>query len=156
MHSGGFGNPSIFPKNWLFCILKSQFFKNLRKILKIFWKKKFFFEKKFFCKNFFEKNFFVKKFWKPNLENFSKNRMFSSQILIYLWKSSIFPISEEPSAPRKYPSGGFGAPKRPFWCLRPPPFAEPPLQHLWLRSTKKQVNGSECFSWLYPFCLWQL
>ena len=64
-----------------------------------------------FGKLFWKRHFFIIFFWKK-WKIFLKNRGFSSQILIFLWKSSIFPIFEAPSAPRKYPSGGFGAPKK--------------------------------------------
>ena len=65
----------------------SKIFKIFEKFLKIFLKKKIFFEKKFFCKNFLKNIFFVKKFFGNKiLENFRKNRMFSSQILIFSMK----------------------------------------------------------------------
>ena len=75
MPSGGFGNPSIFPKNRLFCIFKLQF----SKIFKIFKILEKFFEKNFFPKQFFfQKNFqnFFKNFenlWKLSLKNAKKS-----------------------------------------------------------------------------------
>ena len=126
MASGGFGNPSIFPKNRLFCIFKWQFFKNFqnfRKNFENFFEKKIFLKKIFFAKFFWKIFFFVKKFFGNKiLENFLKNRRFSSQILIFSMKKLYFSNFW----------GAFGASKMPpwwFWCSKkgPPGDLGPPL-----------------------------
>ena len=127
MASGGFRNPSIFPENRLFCIFKRKFSK-IFKIFENFWK---IFEN-FFEKNFFQKFFFVKKiflerkFWKI----FLKIVDFLLKYWFFLWKSSIFPIFEAPSAPRKCPRGGFGAPKKALLVFKAPFGRGPPTTSL--------------------------
>ena len=139
MPSGGFGNPSIFPKNRLFCILSYNFqknFQNFQKIFEKFFEKNFFWKKNFakknFRKKFFCKIFFEKKFWKI----FLKIVDFLLKYWFFPWKSSIFPIFEAPSAPQKYPLGGFGASKKPLQVFEPPP--------LWTRPPTTSLHGTIC------------
>ena len=118
MPSGGFGNPSIFPKNRLFCIFKLQFsknFQNFQKNLENFFEKKFFFGKK----NFFEKIFW-KKFWK----------------ILKIWppkplKFTFYCIFKKEILPKNTPLVVLVLQKRPSRWFRPPPWQRPPLQHLW-------------------------
>ena len=63
--------------------------------------------------------------------------------MIFLWKSSIFPIFEAPPASRKCPQGGYGAPKKPLQVF-PPFLAEAPQQHLWLFSSKIRTSSPKC------------
>ena len=83
----------------------------------------------------------VKKCWKI----FLKIEDFLLKYWFFLWKSSIFPIFEAPSPPRKCPRGGFGAPKSLFMCLRPP-FDRAPLQYLW----SKTIYFSKRLGWVRP------